>query len=320
MRNRRRARAVCACGALLSPAHARTGPWVNKVRKPVDVPNCTAAVAAAIARPSTCVPDGWALLSMTNAHHAPLQALQFERVASLSCLMTRLVRICYGTVQTVPDTFGTCVYGPHVIPSDYRRSQYVSLNWAKWPFFLDALLAAPHILWIEADVVILRNPFEALLAPAERERTLTHAIRYQGEGPPCRESAPGVGDGYANESAVSGCDRAGKPHDEPLNCGQLVVNSRPLALAIWEARPDNFTNGAFSQQHYANVEKERWPHSYLPITFYSFHWRGTKVRRPCGLTTYHITGLSDSKSKANAMRIMLKQTAGCANASAKAAG
>ena len=34
------------------------------------------------------------------------------------------------------------------------------------------------------------------------------------------------------------------------------------------------------------------------------------------LTTYHITGLSDSKSKANAMRTMLKQTAGCANATA----
>ena len=255
---------------------------MNKVRKPVDVPNCTAAVAAAIARPSTCVPDGWALLSMTNAHHAPLQALQFERVASLSCLLTRLVRICYGTAQTVPDTFGTCVYGPHVIPSDYRRSQYVSLNWAKWPFFLDALLAAPHILWIEADVVILRNLFEALLAPAERERTLTHAIRYQGEGPPCRESAPGVGDGYANESAVSGCDRAGKPHDEPLNCGQLVefaaagagdLGRSPRQLYEWR-----LLAAALRQRR----EGALWPHSYLPITFYSFHWRGTKVRRPCG--------------------------------------
>ena len=89
-----------------------------------------------------------------------------------------------------------------------------------------------------------------------------------------------------------------------------------LVLSIWGARPDIFTRAAALR----NVEKERWPRSYLPITFYSFHWRGTKVRRPCALTTYHITGLSDSKSKANAMRIMLKQTAGCANASAEAAG
>ena len=41
---------------------------------------------------------------------------------------------------------------------------------------------------------------------------------------------------------------------------------------------------------------------------------GTKVRQPCALVSFHITGLSDSKSKANAMQIMLRQTARCANA------
>ena len=145
---------------------ARTGPWAAKARKPIEVPNCTATVAAAVARPSACVPDGWVVLSMTNTHHAPLQRLQYERVAHLGCFMTRVVQLCYGSV---PDAFGACVYGPHVIASDYRRSQYVSLNWAKWPFFLDAFRAARHLLWIEADVLIMRNPFEMLLAGGERE-------------------------------------------------------------------------------------------------------------------------------------------------------
>ena len=137
------------------------------------MPNCTTTVAAAVARPSACVPDGWVVLSMTNTHHAPLQRLQYERVAHLGCFMTRVVSLCYGSV---PDAFGACVYGPHVIASDYRRSQYVSLNWAKWPFFLDAFRAARHLLWIEADVLIMRNPFECCWTEVnERRRWVTRS-------------------------------------------------------------------------------------------------------------------------------------------------
>ena len=71
----------------------------------------------------------------------------------VKCLMNRLVSICWGFGD---DGFGTCVKGecklaPNgkmskdsaCVPSDYRRSQYVSLNWATWPFFID-WLDAPH--------------------------------------------------------------------------------------------------------------------------------------------------------------------------------
>ena len=60
---------------------------------------------------------------------------------------------------------------------------------------------------------------------------------------------------------MSGCAKIYGHHEEPLNCGQLVLNSRELAQRVWDARPENFTNGAFSQQHYANVEKGNWSHS-----------------------------------------------------------
>ena len=193
--------------------------------------------------------------------------------------MTRVVSLCYGSV---PDAFGACVYGPHVIASDYRRSQYVSLNWAKWPFFLDAFRAARHLLWIEADVLIMRNPFEVLLDGGEREKTLGDAIRYQGERAPC--------DAYPSSPVVQ-CGAGWVQHEEPLNCGQLVINSPHLAQTIYDARPDNFTNGAFSQQHYANVHKVKYAHSPLPVEFYSYHWSigragRARIRDPCGLVTY----------------------------------
>ena len=139
----------------------------------------------------------------------------------------------------------------HVIASDYRRSQYVSLNWAKWPFFLDAFRAARRLLWIEADVLIMRNPFE-LLDGGEREKTLGDAIRYQGERAPCD----------ANPSVAGGAVRRGV--GAARGAAQLraaVINSPHLAQTICDARPDNFTNGAFSQQHYANVHKVKYAHS-----------------------------------------------------------
>ena len=106
--------------------------WLTKKRPPLTVPNVTSAVAAAIARPSACVPDGAVMLSMTNAHHAKLRRLQFERVSNHTCFMTRVVSICYGLQgRDVDDgTLGVCVHGPPVPPSDFKRSQYVALNWA----------------------------------------------------------------------------------------------------------------------------------------------------------------------------------------------
>ena len=55
-------------------------------------------------------------------------------------------------------------------------------------------------------------------------------------------------------------------HEEPLNCGQLVINSPHLAQTIYDARPDNFTNGAFSQQHYANVHKVKYTRTRRRVT------------------------------------------------------
>ena len=68
--------------------------------------------------------------------HHRLRELQFERMAGHKCFMKRVVSICYGlssTQRRAGDALGTCVHGPAVPPSDFKRSQYVALNWAKWP-------------------------------------------------------------------------------------------------------------------------------------------------------------------------------------------
>jgi len=106
-----------------------------KTRPPISVPNVTGAVASALATPSTCVPHHTVMLSMATTHHQQLRRLQFARISHLSCFMSRVVSVTYG----FRDDFGACVEGAcgsslglanPCIPSDYRRSQYVSLNWA----------------------------------------------------------------------------------------------------------------------------------------------------------------------------------------------
>ena len=74
----------------------------------------------------------------------------------------------------------------------------------------------------------MRNPFEVLLDGGEREKTLGDAIRYQGERAPC--------DAYPSSPVVQ-CGAGWVQHEEPLNCGQLVINSPHLAQTIYDARP-----------------------------------------------------------------------------------
>ena len=220
----------------------------NKGRGAITVPNVTGSVLAALAIASDCVPRDAVMLSMATTHHRKLRPVQFARVKHMDCFMSRMVSVCYGFL----DEYGTCVYGScnkslglsnPCLPSDYRRSQYVALNWAKWPLFINALSVARSALWLEADVVILSNPWELLLSQAQLAATVNHAIRYQFEAPPC--SVPSLVQDRAVACAKSGWPT---PHPEPLNCGQLLLNSLQLAHEVWGARPPVFKNGAMSQQ------------------------------------------------------------------------
>jgi len=180
---------------------------VSRVRAALNVPNATAAVAEALARPSDCVPVGGVMLSMSNPHHQHLRQMQFSRIKHVKCLMDRVVSVCWGDWD---DDLGTCVRGEcgektkhggytadsACVGSDYRRSQYVSLNWAKWPFFIDALRVARVLLWIEADIVINRNPWEGLAGVpgvdaswlVRHDQRAPPDVAYQWEQPPCNRA------------------------------------------------------------------------------------------------------------------------------------
>ena len=219
--------------------------FANMHRKTIDVPSVGETVRTALQAPSSCVPDHAVMLSMATTHHMKLRHAQFAKVKDLECFMTRMVSVCYGFT----DSYGRCVYGScnkslglanPCLPSDYRRSQYVALNWAKWPLFIDSLRVARSALWLEADVVILRNPWALLLSDAQRSATLYDAVRYQFEAPPC--TLPQI-----VKSAAVACskDTWPAPHPDPLNCGQLLLNSLDFAL-VSSAHP---TESSIAQAH-----------------------------------------------------------------------
>ena len=245
--------------------------------------------------------------------------------------MQRVVSVCWGFAD---DGFGTCVEGECVTtarggvhkdsacaPSDYRRSQYVSLNWAKWPFFIDALRVARVVLWIEADVVIGRNPWEGLagvpgvdapwlVPPGGRA---VPDVQYQWEGPPCTSADWPSSD---NVSWVSNpgivCKGRTPVHSEPLNCGQLLITSLTFAQAVWDSRPKLFLNGELSQQHYANVVKHNFTHGGLPLDYYNYCWhKSIHVKDQCRVATMHATCGQNSGDKAKLMGNFVKMFARC---------
>lgn len=302
---------------------------VSRARAPLDVPNATAAVAQALARPSNCVPVGGVMLSMSNPHHLHLRQLQFARIKHIKCLMDRVVSVCWGDWD---DDLGTCVrgdcgaktkYGGYsvssaCVSSDYRRSQYVSLNWAKWPFFIDALRVARVILWIEADIVINRNPWEGLAGvPGVDARWLVRHdkrpppdVAYQWEKPPCNPAT-----GFPRRNSTTWvpdpgvvCGNTAYVHNEPLNCGQLLITSRSFAQAVWDSRPAEFQNGAPSQQHHANVIKANFSHDGLPLDFFNYCWGAKSKNKPfrfrdrCKMVSVHATCAENLVAKEGVMR------------------
>ena len=145
-------------------------PWAGTL---VELPSVVPAVRRALAVPSACVPADTVVLSYVNAHHQQLglRAMQFERVARLGCLMARVVSVCYGVP---PDGFGACVAARQVPASTFRRGAYVELLWAKWRLVHEALGAARGVLFLDTDVVLLRNPFDAISGDAH-----AYDVRFQ---------------------------------------------------------------------------------------------------------------------------------------------
>lgn len=156
-------------------------PWTGQL---VALPPIGAAVRDVLARPA-CIPNGTVVLSALSEHHRKLRSLALLRAQR--CLTSRLVTACYGL--SANEAHGTCVSAPAVrrtsfggAASSYTRGvvePYFELVWVKWRLLLAALQegGARAALWLDADVVLFRNPWE--LHPALG--SASYDIRYQSE-------------------------------------------------------------------------------------------------------------------------------------------
>ena len=233
--------------AAAAPTHQAADLHVQLIRlivRPelVVPPELVPAVRTAVSRPSKCVPDSSVVLSIVNKHHARLRHLQFHFIQHRPCFMRRVVSVTYSNAS---DSFGTCVRSSFVVPpSDFRRSNYANLIWAKWRIIRDALTVAKRALWLDADVLILRNPWSALglLGDQTALNAPEHDIRYQSEPPPAADTVNNC------NPPVPACNLCGI-----MNGGQLYVTSNELAASIYGARPKNLSNTDRLDQDWADA-------------------------------------------------------------------
>ena len=295
--------ALTAIAPFAASTNGATVRWL--ARPELQFANVSSFVARLVSRPSDCVPPGAVLLSTTNEYHSKLRELQFSRVRDQSCLMDRLLSVCFN----VSDGLGTCVPGPRVFPAEFRKSNYANLIWAKWRILADALSdAATTALWLDADVVMLRNPFDSeALWPGTG-----HDIRYQAEVPPSHN-----GSAAWRHAAADACPPLA--HTNGLNGGQLLLNSGALARDMDRRRPPKLSNADLLDQDFANrlLLSGGYSRCPLPSTFASHHWgRGMPHLDPCEVVTVHTNGAGTIAGKASAMASWLKRTAHCAHVNA----
>ena len=245
----------------------------------------SAAVARASALPSSCVPDDAVLISFAGGPQAAtVWPHQYERVARLRCLMRRAVTLCF---ENTTDAFGTCVAAARRLPTNYFK-----VCWIKWHLLHAALLTARTALYVDADCILLSNPFVAA-APAR-------GLLYQFEGP------------GAN----------------PLNSGQLLSSDAAAVREVLRAEPADADRSTRLDQEIAHdaLARAGVPAARLPPAFAGNCWWGPEIVPWCDLVTFHAHCTGTNQEKLERIRLVLRETRHCpgggatSSASGRAAG
>ena len=268
--------------------------WRGLIRPELKVPDILPAIDAALRKPSSCVPEGAVTLSVINRHHAKIRPLQFAFMQNEPCFMKRMISVCYN----VTDNFGTCVHSSFAIPpSDFKRSNYANLIWAKWRIIANALQAARAIMWVDADVILLRNPWSGL---GTMTSITAYDIRYQSE----------------RRCSSSECSEL-RSSCGALNGGQLLVSSRQLAERIYKERPQNLTNTADLDQDFADsiIRSNASQFSFCPLPgrYFAQCWVIKKERQSgqhvlplCRRQTVHFNCVTTRKAKGEMMKDIIR--------------
>lgn len=253
---------------------------------PTDVTSIRVSVAASIARPSVCVPPDTVVVSMTGGKQTALRPLQFSQVKSRRCLLQRVVSLCFGNYT---DEFGTCV-GARALPQVVGPAQYHRVTWSKWQLLHAALQEARAALFVDADVLLLRNPFHTpsiLLARFfGRDAARHEALLYQYEG----------------------------PGSNPLNSGQLFARSLDAVSDVLAEQPVYFDGDTPLDQEIAFRALNRHGHrtARLPDAFAGNCWFGPPEAPPwCSLITFHGHCTGSLQEKLTRLRLVLRETTQC---------
>lgn len=269
------------------------------------------AVSNSISRPSVSVPDGCVSISIANSYHKHLRALTLKPIKTDIGFMKRFVSLCFG----FRDSLGTCVEAPNIKGSDFNGASYHALLWTKWH-----LLAACHTitrftLFLDSDVVMLRNPWTVLSSSYLKDTSSYHAF-FQAEGSCAScQSCPLV-----NGSRFTDIDSwvCGEYKHCPVNGGQILVNNAypQTVKSILNVQPCKMNVETPLDQHLFDMLKDDSESNIktcsLPGTFAGHCW--LTDRRPeelCRLTSYHTQCVSTRKEKLHWIQYVLKQTENC---------
>ena len=291
----------------------------------VPLPNLEPAVVAALAKPSSCVPESTIMLTLFNDHHRSLYNLQFSRVRNLACLIQRLVTVCYGSAAC-HEALGMAVVGGAVRPSDFRKGAYVELTWAKWRLLHAALQVARVVMFVDSDVVLFRNPFAALDTAAD-----AHDIRFLAELACEASSTCASQPAWRKPMRLPGS----APWPCSLNGGILLLTSRTLAARVVAREPifeyghKNASGMPIDQDaadeianHQSATGVREFSSCALPSSsFVGFCWwawgynKGNRSLfdnlRPCKLAAFHAHCMVSVSQKVAAIERMLSKTAQC---------
>ena len=200
------------------------------------LPNITAAVVAALHTPTSCIPDGAVALSYTNEAMSPLHRFMIQRQPA--CFLCRLVSVCFGTA--VGESTRRCIATAAVPESTYvkkrRHGPYAAFAWLKWLLLRDALRAASVALFVDADVLLLNNPFAAAQAWA----LSSFDIRFVGERACATHQCRPRKEPKASDGSNFRC---------ALNSGVMLVTSRRLVDAVLDRLPRDLDAAAKLRDH-----------------------------------------------------------------------
>ena len=245
-------------------------------------------VADVIDRQSSCVPDRTSVISLTNEYYTNITALQMATMPR--CVLPRTALYCSRTLATFAPARSfrdhCFVSNEDMSPGPFQTDEYTLLIILKWRLMARALQSSDAVLFLDADVLVIHDPFPALAG-------ITTPLAMQ------RVS-------YGNPF---------HPMKNHVNSGVVWLRSHALALVLEKVVSSPY-DGELDQdavQRYLDVQNPP-RHTLLPTCFAGHPWaRWSFVRflimlKHKAFVTYHAHGVHGIDNKLAVLRHVAETT------------